>query len=144
VIVHDTQYLSGKVLKRSLPAFPPPITSNLSEKRLLLPQGELAQFYNGEQPIRYIAAVEFTKGTARGHHYHHRKQEWLYLFSGVVCLVVEDMETKARESLLLTKGDLVFIPPNIAHAFIVQEDGIGIEFSPTLFDPADTFKYPLT
>ncbi len=144
MIVHDTQYLAGKVRKRSLPTFPPPITSNLAEKRLLLPQGELAQFYNSEQPIRYIAAVEFTKGTARGHHYHLHKQEWMYLFSGTVCLVVEDLQTKARESFTLRQGDLVFIPPNIAHAFIVQEDGIGIEYSPTLFDPADTVKFPLT
>jgi quercetin dioxygenase-like cupin family protein len=143
LIIHDIKFLGGKVHKRSLPAFPPPAPAELAEKRLLLAQGELAQFYNGEEGIRYIAAIEFVKGTVRGNHYHQRKQEWVYLISGSVELVVEDVESKLRETVNMVAGDLAYVSPGVAHTFVVQESGMAVEFSPVRFDPADTTRYPL-
>lgn len=142
--ISEQTFLGGKVLKRSLPTFQPPLAADIPvTKRLLLAQGELAQIHDGEEGIRYLAAVQLVSGTTRGNHYHRRKQEWVYLITGAVQLVVEDVETKVRESLPIVTGDLIYIPPNIAHTFVVQQDGTAVEFSPVRFDPADTTRYVL-
>ena len=142
--ISEQRFLDGKVLKRSLPTFEPPLGADIPvAKRLLLAQGELAQLYDGEEGIRYVAAIQFVSGTTRGNHYHRQKQEWVYLFAGAGLLVVEDVETKVREAISMVTGDLVYIPPNIAHAFVVQQDGMAVEFSPIRFDPADTYRYML-
>ena len=142
--IPEQRFLGGKVLKRSLPTFQPPFAADIPvTKRLLLVQGELAQFHDGEEGIRYLAAIQFVSGTTRGNHYHLKKQEWVYMIAGTVLLVVEDVETKVRESFSMVTGDLVYIPPNIAHTFVVQQDGTAVEFSPIRFDPADTSRYML-
>src|SRR5207244_7219783 len=71
----ESTFLSGKVLRRSLPVVQPASGSGApSLKRLLLPQGELAQFYDGEEPIRYLAYIELRPGVVRGNHYHKVKE----------------------------------------------------------------------
>src|SRR5207244_1538986 len=107
---------------------------------LLLPQGELAQFYDAEQGVRYLAFIELRSGSVRGNHYHRVKEEWVYIIAGELALIVEDISTRARESLPLGAGDLVFIPTGIAHALQVQQTGQAIEFSVARFDPLDIHK----
>jgi mannose-6-phosphate isomerase-like protein (cupin superfamily) len=99
-------------------------------KRLLLDKGELAQFYTSADPVRTIAYCELRQGRARGNHVHHR-------------LVLEDVASRAREETLLRAGDLVVIPPGIAHAIEPVEHGDAIEFSSMAFDPSDTVPYSL-
>lgn len=135
-------FFSGKVRKGSLPTFsgsPGPDAPSL--KRLLLPQGELAAFYNSEEGIRYIAYIELRAGTARGNHYHKVKQEYIYLLNGTVSLFLEDLESKAEEVLPMIPGDLVLILPGIAHTLSVEKSGEAIEFSPAQFDPNDTYRH---
>ncbi len=109
----------------------------------MLPQGELAQFYDGDEGIRYIAQIELQAGSVRGNHYHKIKQEWIYMMSGEVMLLVEDLETKARENVLLLAGDLVFIQTGVVHALQVTKSGQAIEFSTSRFDPADIYRHKL-
>src|SRR5215813_11994312 len=91
--------LGGKVTKRPLPIVAPSSTPDSHTlKRLMLPQGELAQLYDGDEGIRYIAQIELQAGSVRGNHYHKVKQEWVYVISGELTLIVEDLESKARES----------------------------------------------
>jgi mannose-6-phosphate isomerase-like protein (cupin superfamily) len=112
-------------------------------KRLLLPQGELAQFYDANEGMRYIAIIELLAGTVRGNHYHKVKEEWLYLMQGEVLLIVQDMDSKARESVPLRAGDLVVIPTDIAHALQVVTPGQAVEFSPARFDHLDIHRVQL-
>ena len=136
--------LSGKVRRWQLPAVVPgPAGNDLLLKRVLLPQGELAQFHDSEEGIRYIAAIELKAGTVRGNHYHKIKREYVYTLSGKVLLVLEDLETRARDSLELTAGNLVLIPPGVVHALQVKESGMAVEFSPNRFDPNDTYRVQL-
>jgi mannose-6-phosphate isomerase-like protein (cupin superfamily) len=139
-----TRFLEGKVQKWSLPVIQgtPPIVSE-GLKRLLLPQGELAQFYDAEQSIRYIAFAELRPDCVRGNHYHNVKEEFVYIISGSSLLVVEDIGSQARVSLTLQTGDLVFIPTRIAHAFRPVQGGQAIEFSSARFDAADVQRFPL-
>ena len=137
-------FLGGKVTKQSLTVVhgsPGPGAPLL--KRLLLPQGELAQVYDSEAGIRYLAPVELRKGGVRGNHYHMVKEEWVYVIAGELVLVVEDIGSKERATFTLKAGDLAFVCTGIAHALEPAEAGYALEFSTTRFNPADIHPYRL-
>jgi mannose-6-phosphate isomerase-like protein (cupin superfamily) len=137
-------FLAGKVRKCSLPVIEGiPPTDAPSLKRLLLPQGELAQVYDSEPGIRYIAFTELRADRVRGNHYHEVKEEFVYILAGKALLVVEDVESKARSSTELQTGDQVFIATRIAHALRPVCPGQAIEFSVARFNAADVHRYPL-
>ena len=140
--MEELRLLSGKVSKRSLPVVKPPFGPEAPDlKRLMLPQGELAQFFNGEQPIQYIAFIELQPGSARGNHYHKVKTEWVYLIRGTMRLLVQDIETNVCESTTLQSGDLTLIQTGVAHALEPLEPGQAIEFSSARFDAADIYRF---
>ncbi len=139
-----TSYLQGKVLKHSLPVFEgAPRSDVLGPKRLLLPQGELANFYDGREGIRYIAYIDLRSGSVRGNHWHRVKEEQMYLISGELVLVAQEREAGERVSVQLRPGDWAFIAPGVIHALQIIASGQAIEFSKTPFDPADTEKFAL-
>ena len=134
----QTTYFGGKVLKCSLPIFQgAPPADALGPKRLALPQGELANFYDGAEGIRYIAGLELRSGTVRGNHWHEIKEEQLYILSGSLLLVVQERESGLRENIEMQPGDLALIMPGIAHAMKTLASGYGVEFSRNKFNPAD-------
>lgn len=142
--MNEITLLGGKVTKQALPMVQPPSgAESPALKRLMLPQGELAQFYDGEQGIRYIAQIELQAGTVRGNHYHKIKEEWVYMVSGEVNLIIEDINSKAHESTTLSAGDLAFIQTGIGHTLQVTKSGQAIEFSTARFDAADIYRYQL-
>src|SRR4030095_3445855 len=119
-----SEFLSGRVRKQSLPVFELPVPTDApTVKRLMLAQGELAQFYDADAGVRYLAFIELRPGTVRGNHYHKVKDEWVYILHGAVLLVAEDIQTKERATITLQKGDLAVILTGIAHALQVQEAG---------------------
>ena len=142
--MNEASFLDGKVRKISLPKFhgPPPAEAT-GPKRLHLAQGELANFYNGEPGMRYLAFMELRVGAIRGNHFHRKKEEWVYLISGRLLLVVQEVEASRPISIDLVAGDLVTIATGVAHALNPLEPGHGVEFSPALFDPADVQKSTL-
>ena len=142
--MNDCVFLNDKVTKRTLPIIEPSSApGSPTIKRLMLPQGELAQIYDGEEGIRYIAQIELQADSVRGNHYHKVKQEWVYLMSGEVTLIVEDLGSKSRESVQLKAGDLAFIQTGVVHALRVTRSGQAIEFSTARFDPGDIYRQKL-
>jgi mannose-6-phosphate isomerase-like protein (cupin superfamily) len=142
--MNSKTFVGGKVQKWSLPVIHgAPSVDSPTLKRLVLPQGELAQFYDGEQGIRYIAFAELKPESVRGNHYHNVKEEFVYVVSGETLLVVEDIQSKERASTDLKAGDLVFIPTRIAHALRPIQSGQAVEFSSAKFDAADVHRFPL-
>ena len=134
-------YFGGRLRKRSLPVFngsPPPEAA--APKRLLLAQGELANFYDHPEGIRYLAFLELRAGAIRGNHFHRKKLEHLYLISGRLLLAAKENADGELISLQLEAGDLATIEPGICHAFEPGEAGQAIEFSPGMFDSADIYK----
>jgi quercetin dioxygenase-like cupin family protein len=112
-------------------------------KRLMLPQGELAQFYDDEEGVRYIASIELKAGTVRGNHYHKIKREYVYVLAGKLRLVVQELGKGRQEEMELEGGSLVFIEPGIVHALDVKESGVAVEFSVNRFDSGDTYREKL-
>lgn len=141
----ESKFLNERIVKRTLPALTPPTAPGAPVlKRLLLPQGELAQFWDGEQPINYIAYIELRPGTVRGNHYHKIKEEHVYVMQGELTLLLEDVQTHDRDSVPLKGGELVTIPTFVAHALRVSANGSAVEFSPARFDPVDTYKFAIS
>jgi mannose-6-phosphate isomerase-like protein (cupin superfamily) len=140
-----TTLLSGKVVKHTLPIFNGTTGPDAPRlKRLLLPQGELTSIHDADEGVHYIAFIELREGGARGNHFHKIKKEMVYLIQGEVLLVVEDTETKTRESVPLQAGDVATIPVGVAHVLRTVKPGHAIEFSAARFDPSDTYRYPLS
>ena len=139
-----SQLLGGKVPLESLPLLAAgEFRPDLARKRLQLPQGDLAQIHNADEPIRYLAAIELKPGSIRGNHVHRIKREFLYLTSGRLRLALQDCATGETASTELSAGDLVLIPPGIAHALCPLEPGLAVEFSPAVLDPTDTERHVL-
>ncbi len=140
----ESEYLAGKVIKWSLPVIsgrPGPDAPRL--KRLFLPQGELAQVYDSDEGMRYLAVIEARLGSVRGNHYHKVKEEWIYVLRGEMLALVEDTQTRKQASVPLQTGDLLRIETWIAHLLRTVEPGQAIEFSKARFDPADIFLFSL-
>jgi uncharacterized RmlC-like cupin family protein len=127
----EEQFLDGKVIKRSLPVFQnSPPRDVVGPKRLLLAQGELANFYDGDEGIRYLALVELRVGQIRGNHFHRVKEEQIYIISGEVQLVTQSGDENMRVFIELRPGDLVSI-------------ATAVEFSKTRFDASDVERFQL-
>ena len=139
--MNDKIILGGKVSTWTLPVVEPgPTGSESALKRIILLQGELAQFHDSDEGVSYIASIELKAGTFRGNHYHEKKREYIYIISGEILLAVEDLETGATERLDLNGGDLILIQPRVVHALQVKRDGLAVEFSTDRFDPKDTYR----
>ncbi len=139
---NELSFLDGRVLKRSLPVFAPPLPpSSPVLKRLKLSQGELDHFWNGEEPIRYIASLELRAGTARGNHYHLHKREWIYVIKGQITVLVEDPASRRHDDFVLRTGDLGVIDIGIAHVYRITSSGQAVEFSSVTFDAADVYPW---
>ncbi len=131
-------YLEGKVSRRRLPEVDLSVSEKPRLKRLLLPQGELAQFYDGDfGGMRYLAFLELVPGTVRGNHFHNRKREFVYVQRGEAELIVRDMASGAQETVPLRTGDVAFIDVKVAHALRALTPGHALEFSVEKFDVAD-------
>ena len=142
--MNEIQLLGGKVVKTSLPQVQPPSgPDSPTLKRLLLPQGELAQFYDSPEGIRYIAFIELNAGNPRGNHYHKIKEEWVYVIRGELTLLVLDLATNASAETALAAGDLVRISTQVVHTLKVIQPGQAVEFSSARFDPADIYRHVL-
>ena len=140
----ESKYLAGKVVRCSLPVIsgrPGPDAPAL--KRLLLPQGELAQVHDSDEGIRYLAVLETRMGSVRGNHYHKVKEEWIYVLQGELLVLVADVQTNERASVPLRTGELLLIQSGIAHLLQTVEPGQAIEFSGARFNPADIFPFSL-
>ena len=140
----ETEYLAGKVVKWPLPLIsgrPGPDAPAL--KRLLLPQGELAQIHDSDEGFRYLAVLETRAGSVRGNHYHKVKVEWVYVTQGRLLVLVQDIQTNERASVPLQTGDLLLIQTGVAHVLQPIEPGQAIEFSETRFNASDIFPFHL-
>lgn len=138
------EYLSGRVRKWTLPQVSPgPKADAFTLKRLVLAQGELAQIYDSEDGIRYLACIELIPGTVRGNHFHKKKLEWVYVLSGSTNLHVKETGANEVTVLQLSKGDLAFVATGVAHALQVTAVGEAIEFSPVRYDASDVYRHPV-
>jgi dTDP-4-dehydrorhamnose 3,5-epimerase-like enzyme len=119
-----------------------------AERRIHSDKGEMAQIINREndsfRQIVYWDIDSPRTGVDRGHHYHLKKADRMYVISGEVELLLEDPQTGEKATALLKAGDRVFIAPGLAHAVRSLTYAQVLEYAPDPYDPADTYPYRLT
>ncbi len=135
----------GRVQHLPLPLFTQPTGPDAPVlKRLLLPQGELAQFHDSDEAMRYMALIELKAGGVRGNHYHRHKKEFIYVLSGGFDLTVVEVENPSKPATFaVNAGERVIIEPGIAHALRTRVAGFAVEYSPVRFEPSDTIRHAL-
>lgn len=102
--------------------------------------GRFARVLDGEA-FRYLAFVEFLPGRTRGNHYHHAKQELLYITDGRLLAYYVDIDTGRSLELTLGAGHVIRTGPRLAHAYHALEVAHAIEISVQPFDASDTVPY---
>ncbi len=117
------------------------------ERRIFSEKGEMAQIINRpDATIRQIVYWDIDSartGVDRGHHYHRKKTDRMYVISGEVELLLEDPRTGVQGKVILKAGERVRILPGIAHAVRSRVKSQVLEYSPDPYDPADTYPYRL-
>ena len=112
------------------------------ERRLFSPKGEMAQILNRPtesfRQLVYWDLDSTRTGQERGHHFHRKKVDRIYIISGEVEFVVEDPATGERKVFKARAGSRVTIAPRLAHAFRSTTYTQALEYSPDPYDPADT------
>ena len=102
-----------------------------------------------DQPFLNVHSylVSVFPGRTRANHYHKKKEEWIALTAGVLEIILEDIRTKERETIVLdTKTKeyaIIYIPPCIAHSIknIGDSEAVIVVFSRTPEDRDDTISY---
>lgn len=86
-------------------------------------------------------------GQAKGGHYHPEAVEWFTIIEGSAILKLEDMDTheKRQIEMSLEKAITVFIPNNVAHVVVNNNnsDFILLAYTDKLYDPKDTIAYQI-
>ena len=114
----------------------------IGEKRWNEERGEFVQVAYQEE-MRHLALFEIKKGFSRGNHYHRRKEEVFYIFSGKIKAQFVDVETHERGERILEKGDKLRIKPFCGHRFQALEDTLVAEYSPQVYDMEDSYRIDL-
>ncbi|MCX6704398.1 MAG: WxcM-like domain-containing protein [Candidatus Woesebacteria bacterium] len=93
----------------------------------------------------YSYLVTFTeKGSFAGNHFHHNKQELFSPVVGSFTVFLENVKTKENEEITLETGQILYIPPNIAHTIISNSEISSLHVSATYpNNKEDEFSYPL-
>jgi len=107
-------YLNDNIIIESSPKVDGEITRYWhSDKR-----GEVAVILDNTN-VNFLEFAEFaTARIKRGHHYHNKYTEHLYVLNGEIKVIAKSLNTGEEISFLIKKGDLLIIKPNIAHGFI--------------------------
>ncbi|MEW6040538.1 MAG: WxcM-like domain-containing protein [Elusimicrobiota bacterium] len=94
-----------------------------------------------------IYFVTFEKPeTVRGNHYHLSTYEWFGVASGILEVVLEDVNTKERLTFKLDSNDKKFvrlhIGLNVAHAFKnLSDTAVLIDYANRPYDPQNTDRH---
>lgn len=84
-----------------------------------------------DEELRAVFHITSKPGVVRANHYHETQTQWLYLVDGALELTLEDRRdatSEAVETYRLEPGDLVRIPPKVAHALRINAPTEFFEF----------------
>lgn len=94
-------------------------------------RGEIFDLLDGEL-IRHVGLITCTDGAVRGNHYHEEQSQWTYVTEGTLQCYAEDRRDGAdieTRHLEMHEGDMVYIPPNVVHAFVATGEATFLDFN---------------
>ena len=76
-----------------------------------------------KEETEYVTIITSVKGVERGHHYHKKTTQWVYLTEGRMNLLTQ-LPGESIVATILEKGDLAVTYPMERHAMIALEDSV--------------------
>lgn len=128
------------------------ITQKLPREKHIREDGWLCELISTKYqdvpiPWGHSYLVSITPGRTRANHFHQKKNEWIAPASGIIEIILEDIQTKTQEKIIVNSKSreysIIHIPPFIAHSIknIGNTEACTVVFSPTPEDISDTIKY---
>lgn len=129
------------------------LCEKLSRKKHVRADGWLVELVSKaypDEPFDFIHSylVNIAPKCSRAGHFHRMKKECLCPASGRIELILEDVDRKTREKIVVDADSdeyaVYFIPPGVAHLMknpSEDETTSFVVFSDSLEDPSDTFTY---
>jgi mannose-6-phosphate isomerase-like protein (cupin superfamily) len=118
---------------------------NHIERRIFSEKGEMAQILNRtDEAFRQLVYWELDSiksDQERGHHCHQRRIERIYVLTGELQLLLEDIENSVNEKVIIKAGDRVTISPKVAHAYRSLTYSQVLEYSSEPYNPTDTHPH---
>ena len=137
------------LLREAPQAAPPPLAERvlvehlpetaefLTQKRFSDARGKAHLIVN-DAPLRRVALLSLAPDTGfRGSHVHHHKTEGFYVAAGRAKLEVACSATRETMVLELAEGDLVWMPPGVAHRIKALEPLTFVELTNRPYEKAD-------
>ncbi|MBI2208873.1 cupin domain-containing protein [Candidatus Woesearchaeota archaeon] len=84
-----------------------------------------------KENIKHIGMLTSKKGSVRGSHYHKTARQITYIFSGKIKLTLKNMDDNSEKPqiIIMDEGDIVDIPPMVAHSLEALEDTTFLVFT---------------
>lgn len=113
----------------------------LTQKRFSDARGKAHMIVN-DASIRRVALLSLEPDTGyRGNHVHHHKTEGFYVAAGRAKLDVACSATHETMELELAEGDLVWMPPGVAHRIKALEPLTFVELTDRPYEKADDVPF---
>ena len=90
-------------------------------------RGEITDILVREH-IEYVTLITSSKGASRGHHYHEKTTQWVYVLKGKLKLITQ-MPGHPVLATLLEKGDLALTEALERHGMIALDDSTFMVFT---------------
>jgi quercetin dioxygenase-like cupin family protein len=90
-------------------------------------RGEITDILVREN-IEYVTLITSRKGASRGHHYHKRTTQWVYILEGRLKLLTQ-IPGDSVAATILEKGDLAVTEALERHGMIALEDSAFMVFT---------------
>ncbi len=119
-----------------------PVTRDfLRQKRLVEERGELALIEDG-LPMHHLGYFSLIPGKGfRGGHFHRAKTEHFYVVSGVLSLLLVDVDMGLGAEVRLRDGNKVTIRPGCAHRFAAETPAQVIEYYEGSYEKEDDHPF---
>lgn len=110
------------------------------------PRGTLRELWRRSvQPIevRQVLVTSSAAGTLRGMHYHLRQSDLCYVVTGAVFMALVDLRSEpgAKEEILLSDSESIFIPTGVAHGYATERGAIVCYLLTEEVDGSDEFGF---
>lgn len=87
-------------------------------------RGEISYLLPEKQEINGALLITCKKGSIRANHYHKKDTHYSYMLKGSMEYVYQDLDSKAKakKTIIVKQGEIVYTPPKVIHAMRFLED----------------------
>lgn len=85
-------------------------------------RGEISYVLDSNASITSVLLITCKKGSIRANHYHKKDSHYAYLLEGKMEYTYQEVGSKKKQSIIVSKGEIVYSPPMTIHAMRFLED----------------------